>query len=263
MDALLIPHGDERDKYEYYFNKSPDEYDYISLTHKIYDNIHFTLSELHIIDIDILKNNPTLFGYIYWPISEDFIPPNNINYIITRTEKQQKMLESVVADHQKVLFLPPNPKQFNLNIKDKSLDEIHINAISLIHYPERPNNPKLQHIKCLNFGYNTHIGPVGSNILKYSKFLIHIKPWGYVCNNVFHAINFLTPVIFDIDTFYTRGFDEYFTPDVDCKVLDTVHEINSYMVDVTDREYLSMVENIKTLKHKLANINLKSICKKL
>jgi hypothetical protein len=69
------------------------------------------------------------------------------------------------------------------------------------------------------FGYDETISQDWV-ILSQSRFLLHPKRVGYLCNAVIKAISTRTPVIFTKESF-EFGYQDYLTPNVDCLIAES------------------------------------------
>jgi hypothetical protein len=76
-------------------------------------------------------------------------------------------------------------------------------------------------------------------LLAKTKFLVHFKHIGYLCNAVLKAMMNGTIPIFDRKSF-TLGYSDYLTPDVSCIVVNDHDDVKKIltMSDATREDYI-------------------------
>jgi hypothetical protein len=79
-------------------------------------------------------------------------------------------------------------------------------------------------------------------LLAKTKFLVHFKHIGYLCNAVLKAMMNGTIPIFDKKAF-TLGYSDYLTPDVSCIVINEPNEVKTIltMSDATREDYIKAI----------------------
>ena len=87
------------------------------------------------------------------------------------------------------------------------------------------------------------------NVLPYTKFLIHFKTIGYLCNAVIKAMNYNVPVIF-LEKSYEYGYKDYLTKDFSCKVFETPEQAKDFIDNCTNEEYEALKKGIQSEKDK-------------
>jgi hypothetical protein len=102
-----------------------------------------------------------------------------------------------------------------------------------------------------NYGFPDNPTWTAEAIIEMSRFLLHAKHVGYLCNVVIKAISLGTPCIFTPESF-TFGYKDYLTPDVDCFIVNNKQEFEA-VVHMDDERYSEVIENLKETKEKLIN----------
>jgi hypothetical protein len=136
------------------------------------------------------------------------------------------------------LILPPLFEQMQTS------EERTTPACSMIHLLEQRDKKALQFIRNLRLtNYGLPHNPCRDvDVLAKTKFLVHPKTIGYLCNAVIKATSLQTPVIFTEES-YKFGYQDYLKPDVSCIVVKNEHEANLAM-QMSDKQYKRMQEEI-------------------
>jgi hypothetical protein len=87
------------------------------------------------------------------------------------------------------------------------------------------------------------------DILNESKFLVHIKKIGYVCNCVIKAISLGVPVITTPDTIY-QGYEEILIHNQTALICNDIEEIN-FAINLSDDRYQQLQNGCLQLREKL------------
>lgn len=143
--------------------------------------------------------------------------------------------------------LPPVVSEWQY---DKSVERP---TVSLVHfYVERhPDGAKFtREAGCPNYGISQHSTP-GDDIelLKTSRFLLHAKEMGYLCNAVIKAISARTPIIFTPGS-WQYGYADYLTPGFDCLIVKTPQDAIAAS-EIPETEYQQMRQNMRETIRKI------------
>lgn len=141
---------------------------------------------------------------------------------------------------QNSIVLPPLFSGFNENTNKTDL------CCSVIHnYKQRcPAGHEITtSLNIPNYGLPDNPCYDVPSLLNKTKFLVHIKTVGYLCNVVLKAMVALSPIIFTKES-YQFGYEDYLKHNENCFIANNKQEITNFLQ--TDGEkYKNMQENIK------------------
>lgn len=181
---------------------------------------------------------------IIYPCVKDtsHISAMGFKYAFTKDTKQGWNGEAVV--------LPP---VFKTVQQQKKTDA----ACSVIHYYAQREPKNFQKIAPLGYpiyGFGHEVNYDIDGTLAKTKFLIHQKEIGYLCNAVIKAMNHGCIPIMNSAT-YTYGYEDYLTPNETCIIADSTEQIlEAIHMSEQSREQMqhnlyNAVENIKDTYH--------------
>jgi hypothetical protein len=102
-----------------------------------------------------------------------------------------------------------------------------------------------------NYGFPDNPTWSAESIIEMSRFILHAKHVGYLCNVVIKAISLGTPCIFTPESF-AFGYKDYLTPNHDCFIVNTKEEFMN-IVNMGEDRYSEVLKNLKETKEKLTN----------
>ena len=145
------------------------------------------------------------------------------------------------------LTLPPIFPEITVNFART------IPACSMIHLLQQRDRKAAQFIRNLGIvNYGLPDNPCNDiETLGKTKFLVHPKTIGYLCNAVIKAMSTSTPVIFTEESF-KYGYQDYLTPDVSCIVVKNEQQARRALM-MDDQKYRRMQEQIRASVQRVRN----------
>jgi hypothetical protein len=100
-----------------------------------------------------------------------------------------------------------------------------------------------------NYGFPDNPTWEAESIIEMSRFILHAKHVGYLCNVVIKAISLGTPCIFTPESF-TFGYKDYLTPDINCFIVSNKQQLDS-VLNMSDYRYNEVLNNLKLAKEEI------------
>lgn len=137
--------------------------------------------------------------------------------------------------------------------KEHEPKEKALKACSVIHYyreRDRANFDKVRNLPYAIYGFGHEVNYDIDGTLSQTKFLIHFKEIGYLCNAVIKAMAHGTIPIMTANTF-TFGYADYLTPNETCIIAETPDEIEAAInMPETKRKQMSdnLLQSVQEIK---------------